>query len=67
VADLRLAAGFAWRADEQKLVLGAVAQFPCADALDLATGFLREPSVKAEAQAAIDRITPRLPKEASRK
>ena len=67
VADLRLAAGFAWRADEQKLVLGVLTQFPCREALDLAKGFLQEPSVKAEAQAAIDRITPRLPKEAIRK
>jgi HEAT repeat protein len=67
VADLRLAAGFAWRPDEQKLVLSALAQFPCADALEMATGFLREPLVNAEARAAIDRITPRLPKEASRK
>lgn len=67
VADLRMAAGFAWRSDEQKLVLGVLARFPCAEALDMATGFLQEPSVKAEAQAAIDRITPRLPKEAIRK
>ena len=67
VADLRLAAGFAWRPDEQKLVLSALTQFPCAEALEMATGFLREPLVKAEAQAAIERITPRLPKEASRK
>ena len=67
VADLRQAAGFAWRPDEQKLVLSALAQFPCAEALEMATGFLREPAVNAEAKAAIDRITPRLPKEASRK
>jgi len=67
VADLRLAAGFAWRSDEQKLVLSALTQFPCAEALEMATGFLREPLVNAEARAAIDRITPRLPKEGSRK
>ena len=47
--------------------LSALTQFPCAEALETAAGFLREPLVKAEAQAAIDRITPRLPKEASRK
>jgi hypothetical protein len=41
-------------------------QFPCREALDLARGFLREPAVKAEAQAAISRITARLPKEAIR-
>jgi len=64
VADLRLAAGFAWRSDEQKLVLGVLGRFPCVEALEMAKGFLKEPSVKSEAQAAIDRITPRLPKEA---
>jgi hypothetical protein len=56
VADLRLAAGFAWRPEEQKLVLGALGQFPCTEALDLATGFLQEPAVKAEAQAAVEKI-----------
>jgi HEAT repeat protein len=66
VADLRLAAGFAWRSDEQKLVLGVLGRFPCVEALDLARTFLQDPSLKAEAQAAIDRITPRLPKEAIR-
>lgn len=62
VADLREAAGFAWRPEEQKLVLGALPRFPCEDALELAAGFLREASVQAEAQAAIDQITARLPK-----
>ena len=66
VADLRQAAGFSWRPEEQKLVLGALAQFPCREALELASGFLREPAVRAEAKAAIDKITPRL-KEAIRK
>jgi HEAT repeat protein len=66
VEDLRLAAGFAWRPDEQKLVLSALTQFPCAEALEMATGFLREPLVKAEARAAIDRLS-RLPREGSRK
>ena len=56
VADLRLAAGFSWRPEEQKLILGALAKFACRDALSLATGFLREPDVKAEAQAAVDKI-----------
>jgi HEAT repeat protein len=60
IADLRLAAGFAWRAEEQKLVLGELAPFACQDALDLATSFLREPSVKEEAQAAVDKIKERL-------
>ncbi|MGE5358416.1 MAG: HEAT repeat domain-containing protein [Bacteroidales bacterium] len=60
VADLRQAAGFAWRAEEQRLVLGALPPFACQDALDLATSFLREPSVKTEAQAAVDKIKQRL-------
>jgi HEAT repeat protein len=63
VADLKLAAGFASRPEEQKLILGAVVSFPCKDALDLATGFLQEPAVKAEAQAAVDNITMRLKKD----
>lgn len=67
VADLKLAAGFAWRPDEQKLVLSALTQFPCQEALETAAGFQRDPSVSAEAKAAVDRITARLPKEASRK
>ena len=65
VADLRQAAGFAWRPEEQKLVLATLVQFPCRDAMELASGFLREPSVAAEAQAAIDKIKTRL--EAMRK
>ena len=60
VADLRSAAGFSWRPEEQKLVLGALTQFPCRDALDLANGFLREPSVKTEAESAVGEITKRL-------
>jgi HEAT repeat protein len=60
VADLRQVAGFAWRPEEQKLVLATLVQFPCRDAMELASGFLREPSVAAEAQAAIDKIETRL-------
>ncbi len=60
VADLRQAAGFAWRPEEQRLVLAALVQFPCRDAVELARGFLREPSVAAEAQAAIEKIEVRL-------
>ena len=56
VADLKAAAGLAWRPEEQRLVLGALAQFPCADALELANGFAREPGLKAEAEAAVERI-----------
>ncbi len=57
VADLKMLSGLAWRPDEQKLVLGALSAFPCQSGLDLAKGFLNDESLKAEAQAAIDRIT----------
>jgi len=62
VADLKQTAGFSWRPEEQKLILGALVQFPCREALALANGFLREPAVTAEAQAAISKITARLTK-----
>ncbi len=60
VADLKQAGGLAWRPEERKLVLGALAAFPCKDALGVAEGFLQDSDVKAEAQAAIDTITARL-------
>jgi len=60
VADLKELSGLAWRPEEQKLVLGALATFPCQDALDLANGFLQNEALKAEAQAAIDKITAKL-------
>ena len=60
VADLKMLSGLAWRLEEQKLVLGALATFPCQAALDLANGFMQNEALKAEAQAAIDRITTRL-------
>jgi hypothetical protein len=66
VADLKTLSGLAWRPEERKLVLAALATFPCQDALDLARGFLQDEAVKAEAQAAIDKITPRLPKDGTR-
>ena len=66
VADLTSLSGLAWRPEEQKLVLGALAAFPCQAALDLANGFLTNEALKAEAQAAVDKITPRLPKNEKR-
>ena len=57
VADLKVLSGLAWRPEEQKLVLGALAVFPCQDALDLAGVLMQNDALKAEAQAAIDRIT----------
>ena len=62
VADLKVLSGLAWRPEEQKLVLGALSAFPCQSGLDLANGFLNNEALKAEAQAAVDKITPRLPK-----
>ena len=64
VADLKEAAALSWRPEEQKLILGAVTKFPCQAALDLASGFLKEPDVKAEAQSAVKTIAARLKKEA---
>jgi hypothetical protein len=66
VADLRTAAALAWRPEEYKLVLGALTVFPCEEAVDLASGFLPEPSVNAEAQAAIDKIKAALSKRGNR-
>jgi len=60
VADLKALSGLAWRPEEQKLVLGALGTFPCQAALDVANGFLQNDALKAEAQAAIDRITQRM-------
>jgi hypothetical protein len=57
IADLKTLSGLAWRPEEQKLVLGALAAFPCQAGLDVAKGFLNDESLKAEAQAAVDRIT----------
>ncbi len=56
VADLRQVAGFAWRPEEKRLVLGVLANFPCKDALSFAEDFLNEPLLKAEAESAISGI-----------
>jgi len=60
VADLKMLSGLAWRPEERKLVLGALATFPCQAALDMANGFLQNDDLKAEAQAAIEAITSRM-------
>jgi HEAT repeat protein len=60
VADLKLAAGFARRPEEQRLILGVLEQYPCTDALNLAQGFVRDSLVSQEAQIAIDKIKARL-------
>jgi HEAT repeat protein len=60
VDDLKMLSGLAWRPEERKLVLGALATFPCQEALDMAKGFLQDDDLKAEAQAAIEAITSRM-------
>jgi len=60
VDDLKTLSGLAWRPEERKLVLGALATFPCQAALDMANGFLQNDDLKAEAQAAIEAITARM-------
>jgi HEAT repeat protein len=67
VADLKAALALADRADERKLVLGALAKFPCQDAIDVATGLLKEPGIEAEAQAAINNIKASLARPGGRK
>jgi hypothetical protein len=62
VADLAEAAACAWRPEEQRQVLAALVQFPCREALELARGFLRDPSLEAEAQVAVEALTARLEK-----
>lgn len=57
VADLTVALGLATRPEERKLVLGALPSFGCPEAVALATSLLTDPDVKAEAQAAVDRLT----------
>jgi hypothetical protein len=60
IADLRQAYLLAARPEEKRLVLGLLPRFPCTEALDLAGIILGDPTVKAEAQAAVDRIKARM-------
>jgi hypothetical protein len=59
VADLQVAASYCWRVEEQRLVLGALGDFACPEALQLATGFLQAPGLAKEAKAAVDRLSMR--------
>ena len=60
VADLRQAYFMASRTQEKRLILSALARFACPEALELAGWYLGDTAVKAEAQAAIDKLKARL-------
>jgi type 1 glutamine amidotransferase/HEAT repeat protein len=53
---LQTALHLSTRPDEKKLVLGALQDFPCPEALALAESLLTTEGVQAEAQAAVDKI-----------
>jgi HEAT repeat protein len=56
VHSLKMALDLATRPDEKKLVLGALPDFACPEALALAESLLNTEDVQAEAQAAVDKI-----------
>jgi len=60
VADLRSALESSRRPEEMRLVLGVLPNFPCPDALKLAESLLGDPGLKAEAQAAVEKIKAKL-------
>jgi HEAT repeat protein len=60
VADLRLAYVISSRPEERRLILGALPNFACPEALELAGILLGDSAVKAEAQTAVERIKARL-------
>jgi len=60
VAELRRASEAAWRPDEKRLILAALPDFASPEALALAQSIGSDLAVKAEAQAAADRIKKRL-------
>lgn len=62
VESLKNALDLAARPEEKKLVLGALPNFACSDALRLAESLLSDEAVKAEAQAAVDLIKENLEK-----
>jgi type 1 glutamine amidotransferase/HEAT repeat protein len=62
VRSLQTALDLSTRPDEKKLVLGAVQDFPCPEALALAESLLTAEGVQAEAQAAVDKIKESLEK-----
>jgi hypothetical protein len=56
VLSLKTALDLATRPDERKLVLGALPDFACPEALALAESLLTVEGVREEAQAAITKI-----------
>jgi len=60
VGDLKIAAELARRPEEKRLVLAALPAFACDEALELAQTLAADPSVKAEAEAAVKAINERM-------
>jgi len=60
VSDLRLALEMSRRPEEKRLVLAALPDFACPEALKLARSFLNDADVKAEAKAAAEAIEEKL-------
>ena len=56
IRSLKMALDLATRPDEKKLVLGALPDFACPEALALAESFLNVEGVREEAQAAVEKI-----------
>ena len=63
VRDLKLAYGLADRPEEKKLVLGALPNFACPEAQELAESLIVFEDIRAEARAALDKIIKKLEKE----
>jgi hypothetical protein len=62
VGDLRQVSLLASRPEEMKLILGILPRFACPEALELAGSFLGDPFLKAEAQAAANKIKAQISK-----
>jgi len=56
VADLRQAADLASRPEERRLILGALGEFPCREALEMARSFANDPTLAAEVAATVKRL-----------
>ncbi len=60
VADLKQASLLAARPEEKKLILGLLPRFGCPEALQLAESFAGDAALKAETQAAINKLKAQL-------